>query len=321
MKVVITDYLYENLNEEKAVLAAVPDLVLEDYQCKDEDKLCQIVEDADVVVVQFAPITRKVIESMKHCRLIVRYAIGVDNIDIPAATERGIWVANVPDYGIDEVSTHAIALLLAASRKLIPLANSVKEGEWNYTPVKPVFRLCGKTLGLVGFGRIPMMVAEKMAGFGLKIQCFDPYVSADKMREKGVEQVDLDMLLRTSDFISLHCPLTDSTKHMINREAFAKMKPTAVLINTARGPVVEEAALIEALQQGKIFAAGIDVVEKEPIDVNNPLLHMDNVIVTPHTAWYSEDAIRTLQRSVAEEAYRVLTGQAPKNAVNKINKG
>lgn len=314
----ITDYLYESLQEERSILSKLDDVVLMDYQCKDEAALCQIVRDAEVVIVQFAPITRRVIESMEKCRLIVRYAIGVDNIDIPAATERGIWVANVPDYSIDEVSNHAITLLLAASKKLIPLTQSVKQGQWSHVPIKPTFRLRGKTLGLIGFGRIPSMVAEKMRDFGLCIQCFDPYIDPAKMESAGVRPVSFDTLLETSDFISVHCPLTESTRHMINREAFQKMKPTAVLVNTARGPVVDEKALVEALQEGRIFAAGIDVTEQEPVDIYSPLLTMDNVILTPHTAWYSEDAIKTLQRSVAEEAERVLMGERPKNPVNKI---
>lgn len=317
MKVVITDYWYENLDEEKKIFAAVKGLQLEAHHCKDEEQLCRLVRDADAVIVQFAPMTQRVIDSMGKCRIIVRYAIGVDNIDLDAATAKGIYVANVPDYSIDEVSNHAITLLMALSKKLIPLAASVKAGLWDYTISKPLYRMRDKTLGLIGFGRIPCMVAEKMRGFGVNIQCYDPYIRKDLADKYGVMPVSLQTLLETSDYISVHCPLTKETYHMLNRDAFARMKNTALLINTARGPIVEEAALLEALQNQRIAGAALDVVEHEPIQKDSALLTLDNVIVTPHNAWYSEDAIATLQRSVAEEVVRVLTGHRPKNLVNK----
>lgn len=317
MKVVITDYWYENLNQEKAVFAAMPELTLEAHHCKEEDSLCQLVRDADAVIVQFAPITSKVIEAMGRCKLIVRYAIGVDNIDLNAATAKGIYVANVPDYGIDEVSNHAIALLMALSKKLIPLSASVKAGKWDYTVTKPLYRMHGATLGLIGFGRIPMLVARKMAGFGLRTLCYDPYVDQQICDRYGVEKVSLEQLLRMSDYVSVHCPLTESTRHMLSTREFTWMKPTSLLINTARGAVVDEAALVEALQDGLIGGAGLDVLENEPISMDSPLLRMNNVIVTPHNAWYSEDAVTTLQRMVAEEVVRVLSGEIPKNLVNR----
>lgn len=317
MKVVITDYWYETLDMEKAEFAKLPGLELSENHCKDEAALCELVRDADAVVCQFAPITRRVIESMEKCRLIVRYAIGVDNIDLDAATEKGIYVCNVPDYGIDEVSNHAIALLMALAKKLIPLSASVKEGKWDYVVTKPLYRMAGKTLGLVGFGRIPSMVARKMSGFGLDIIAYDPYIPAHIAAEAGVRLVELDELLKASDYVSIHCPLNAQTRHLISRRELALMKPTAILINTARGAVVDEAALIEALQNGVIASAGLDVLENEPIRTDNPLLKMDNVIVTPHNAWYSEDATLTLQRMVGEEVVRVLSGNPPKNLVNK----
>ena len=288
-KVVITDYWYETLDMEKAELAKLEGVELSANQCKDEDALVELVQDADAVIVQFAPITKKVIDAMKKCKLIVRYAIGVDNIDLAAATSKGIYVANVPDYGIDEVSNHAITLLLALSKKIIPLAASVKEGKWDYTVSKPLYRVSGKTLGLVGFGRIPIMVAKKMSGFGVKILCYDPYVNENVPKEYGVTPVELDILLQNSDYISVHCPLNDQTRHMLSRKQFDKMKSGAIVINTARGGIIDETALIEALQRGRIAAAGLDVTEKEPIPQDSPLLYMDNVIITPHNAWYSEN--------------------------------
>lgn len=316
-KVVITDYWYETLDMEKAELARLEGVELSAYHCKEEDVLVELVQDADAVIVQFAPITKKVIDAMKKCKLIVRYAIGVDNIDIAAATSKGIYVANVPDYGIDEVSNHAITLLLALSKKIIPLTASVKKGKWDYTVSKPIHRISGKTLGLVGFGRIPTMVAKKMSGFGMKILCYDPYINKNIPEEYGVTLVDLDTLLHNSDYISIHCPLNAQTKHMLDRKQFAKIKHGAILINTARGGIINETALIEALQSGRIAAAGLDVTEKEPIPQDSLLLSMDNVIITPHNAWYSEESIATLQRMVGEEVVRVLSGQLPKNLVNK----
>ncbi len=316
-KVVITDYWYETLDEEKTVFARLEGLELEAYHCKDEDRLPKLVRDADAVIVQFAPITRKVIESMQRCKVIVRYAIGVDNIDIAAATERGIYVVNVPDYCIDEVSDHAIALLMALNKKLFVLNRSVHEGKWDYTVSKPLFALRGRTLGLVGFGRIPMMVAEKMRAFGMEILCYDPYIKPETASECGVEKVELDALMQRSDFISVHCPLNDETRHLIGGHELSLMKRTAFLINTARGAVVDEAALAAALQSGAIAGAGLDVLEHEPISKGSPLLGLDNVILTPHNGWYSEDATLALQRKVAEEAARVLEGGVPKNLVNK----
>lgn len=316
-KVVITDYWYETLDMEKAELSKLEGVELSANQCKDEDELVDLVQDADAVIVQFASITKKVIDAMKKCKLIVRYAIGVDNIDLAAATSKGIFVANVPDYGIDEVSNHAIALLLALAKKIIPLSNSVKEGKWDYTVSKPLYRMSGRTLGLIGFGRIPVMVAKKMSRFGVEMLCYDPYISEEIPKKLGVVPVDLDTLLKKSDYISVHCPLNNQTRHLLSKEQFAKMKPGAILINTARGGIIDESALIEALQSGRIAAAGLDVTEREPIAADNPLLFMDNVIITPHNAWYSEEAIATLQRMVGEEVVRVLSGQLPKNLVNK----
>lgn len=317
MKVVITDYWYENLDQERQVLSSLEDVELQAYHCKEEKKLCELVADADAVIVQFAPITAKVIEHMRRCKLIVRYAIGVDNIDLDAATAQGIYVANVPDYCIDEVSDHAIALLLALAKKLVPLSNSIAAGKWDYRVSKPLYRIRGRRLGLVGFGRIPCMVAEKMRGFGVEIQCYDPYIDPAVARQHHVKLVFFEELLETSDYISIHCPLTKQTYHMFDEAAFRKMKPESLLINTARGAVVEEKALIRALKEGWIGGAGIDVSEREPMDRDSPLLEMENVILTPHNAWYSEEAIASLQRKVAEEVVRVLSGEKPANLVNK----
>lgn len=316
-KVVITDYWYESLELERKIIGD-SGFCLEDYHCKEESRLIEITKEADIVICQFAPISKTVINGMERCKAIIRYAIGVDNIDVDTATKKGIYVCNVPDYGIDEVSNHTIALLLALVRKLKLMSKSVSEGNWDYSIGKPMFRTYGATLGVIGLGRIPSLVVKKLQGFDMRMVCYDPYVGTERAEQMGVELVDLDTLLKTSDFITVNCPLNNETRHMIDAKAFAKMKSTAIIVNTARGGVICEKDLIEALQSGRIAAAGIDVVEKEPISIGNPLLAMDNVIVTPHMAWYTEEAVQTLQRMVAEEAVRILNGQKPKNPVNKI---
>lgn len=314
-KVVITDYYYESIQQEAAVMAEIG-AELRDYHCQTEDEVIAAAAGCDALICQFAPITRKVIESLDKCKVIVRYAIGVDNIDVAAAEERGIYVCNVPDYGIDEVSNHAIALLLDCAKKLTYLAGQVKQGNCSYTTVKPLYRMEGKTLGLMGFGRIPRLVAKKMAGFGVHIIAYDPMMNKEQARELGVTPVSFDQLLRESDYLSVHCPLTADTHHLFNEAAFRVMKPTAIFINTARGAVVNEADLIHALEKGEIAMAGIDVTETEPIPVGHPLLKLDNAVVTPHVAWYSEEAVQSLQLKAAQEAARVLMGQPPLNPVN-----
>ena len=314
-KVVITDYYYESIQQEAAVMAEIG-AELRDYHCQTEDEVIAAAAGCDALICQFAPITRKVIESLDKCKVIVRYAIGVDNIDVAAAEERGIYVCNVPDYGIDEVSNHAIALLLDCAKKLTYLAGQVRQGNCSYTTVKPLYRMEGKTLGLMGFGRIPRLVAKKMAGFGVHIIAYDPMMNEEQARELGVTPVSFDQLLRESDYLSVHCPLTADTHHLFNEAAFRVMKPTAIFINTARGAVVNEADLIHALEQGEIAMAGIDVTETEPIPVGHPLLKLDNAVVTPHVAWYSEEAVQSLQLKAAQEAARVLMGQPPLNPVN-----
>lgn len=314
-KVVITDYYYESIHQEAAVMAEMGAELL-DYHCQTEDEVIAVASDCDALICQFAPITRRVIESLTRCRVIVRYAIGVDNIDVAAAEEHGIYVCNVPDYGIDEVSNHAIALLLDCAKKLTYLAGQVKQGNCSYTIVKPLFRMEGKTLGLMGFGRIPRLVAKKVAGFGVHIIAYDPMMNEEQARELGVTPVSFDQLLRESDYLSVHCPLTADTHHLFNEATFRAMKPTAIFINTARGGVVKEEDLIRALEQGEIAMAGIDVTETEPIPVGHPLLKLDNAVVTPHAAWYSEEAVQSLQLKAAQEAARVLMGQPPLNPVN-----
>lgn len=317
MKVVFTDYQYESIDQEKKLCKAAG-LEIFEYQEKSPEKLIPLVKDADAVVTQYSDINRTVIESMQNCKMIIKYGIGVNNIDVGAASEKGIYVCNVPDYGVEEVSDHAVAMMLALYRKLPINANALKEGEWGYARIEPIHRFSESTVGLVGFGRIPQMVARKLAGFGVKILTYDPYVSMEVAAALRVEPVEFDVLCRECDYVSIHCPLTTETEHLFNRETFKKMKSTACLINTARGPVIDEKALVEALKNLEIAGAAIDVFENEPVEKTNELLQMQQVIATPHCAWYSVEAMTALQRKVGEEVVNVLQGNQPFNCVNQL---
>lgn len=316
MKVVITDYQYDNVDQERRIVTDAG-FTFETFQVKEPADVIPVVEDADAVVTQYSTIDKDVIAAMKNCKVIIKYGIGINNIDAAAATEKGIYVCNVPDYGIDEVSNHAVAFIMALAKKL-PLINAAcKAGEWNYDSVQPLFRMAGQTLGLMGFGRIPQMVATKMRPFNMDIIVYDPYISAEVCEEHGVKSVDFDTLVKESDYISLHSPLTEETEHLFNDDVFKTMKDTAFLINTARGAIIDEKALINALNAGDIAGAALDVFEAEPVAKDNPLLAMDNVIATPHAAWYSEEAIDTLQEKVALEVVNILQGGVPFNLCNK----
>ncbi len=318
-KVVICDYYYESLAQEREILSGIGAEVL-DYHCTTEEEVIAVAKDCDALICQFAPITKRVIQALKRCKVIVRYAIGVDNIDLKAAEEQGIVICNVPDYSIDEVSNHAIALLLDCVKKLTFLAGQVRQGLTGYGTVKPLFRMEGRTLGLMGFGRIPRMVARKMAGFGVRMIAFDPMMDYAAARELRVTSVGFQRLLEESDYLSVHCPLTDETRHLFDRGAFERMKPSAIFINTARGGIVKEKDLIWALENHEIAMAGLDVTEIEPIPKEHPLLQMDCALVTPHVAWYSEEAVLDLQRKAAEEVAGVLQGKPPRHPVNRPKK-
>ena len=311
-KVVITDSYHPTLENESEVLKEIgvePELV----QSKNEDELIAATRDADGIMVQHAQITRNIIEHLEKCRIIARYGVGFDNVDLAAATDHGIMVSNVPDYCIDEVSSHAIALLMACSRKLFALDASTRAGSWNYYAAEPVYRLSDQTLGIVGLGRIGSAAASKGIGLGMKVKAYDPYVSETEL---DVEFADFETLLQTSDFISIHCPLTEETRHMFGQEEFAKMKNSAFLVNTARGPIVEKEALYHALKMGEIAGAGIDVIEQEPPSKDDPLLELDNLVITPHTAWYSENSQKLLQQETARAVVAVLKGGKPRSLVN-----
>jgi D-3-phosphoglycerate dehydrogenase len=312
MFVLICGLDHANLAEEETVFAAAG-LRFGQAMCRREEDFLDQGREADGLLIQYGTVSRRVIEGLPRLRFLVRYGVGVDGIDVAAATERGIPVVNVPDYGTDEVASHAVALLLALARKLALLDRQTRAGRWNVFEAAPIRRLAGQTVGIVGCGRIGSRVAKKLAGFDLRLLGADPYVTAFP---PGVEPAPLDRLLAESDHVTLHCPLTDETRHLIDRRALGRMKPTAVLINTARGGIVDTAALADALRAGRLAAAGLDVTEQEPLAPASPLLEMEQVIVTPHAAWYSEEGRSDLKRSVAEEAVRLARGERPRHCVN-----
>ena len=320
-KVVVTDYEFTSLDCEREILERVgADLI--PAQCKSENELIRIARDADGLLnLYFGPISRRVIESLTRCKVISRYGIGVDTIDIPAATDHGIIVANVPSYCVDEVSDHTMVLILCCARKIVLLNSKVKNGYWDFKISKPIFRLKDKILGLIGFGKIARTVAKKAKVFGLKLLFYDPYISEEIIKKYPAQPVSLNELLKESDFISIHTSLNKETRHLLGKKQFKMMKETAFLINTARGEVVDTEALYKALQESWIAGAALDVIERVPPLVSkHPLLKLENVIITPHSAWYSEESIVDLQTTAAEEVARVLRGEWPLSVVNSAVK-
>jgi len=315
-KVVVTDHVFPSLDIERARLAQIGAEVVEAAGTSEEE-IIQAAREADGILVCYAELTRQVIYSLEKCRVIGRYGIGVNNIDLQAATEKGIRVANVPDYCVDEVSDHTLALLLACARRIPQLDRTVKKGHWDFKEQCPMFRLRGKTLGLVGFGKIPRALAGKAQALGLKVAAYDPYVSQDAAQAYKVSLVSLRELLTGADFVSVHAPLTPETRGLLGEEQFGWMKPTAYVINTARGEVIDEQALYRALVEGKIAGAGLDVLASERLDPAHPLLGLDQVILTPHSAFYSEESMRELQLRAVEEVVRGLTGQPLRSLVNR----
>ena len=318
-KVVLTDYVWESLDVEKKTLAGLAELVA--LQTKKPEEFMAQAADCDALLNTYAgPITADVMAKMPKCRIIARYGIGVDTIDLDAATQAGIIVTNNPTYCIEEVAEHTMALLLACARKIAFYDRQVRAGKWAVPPGKPMFRMAGAALGLVGFGNIARQVAARAASFGMRVLYADPFVKDGQFSEPG-KKVELPELLKESDFVSVHPPLTPQTRKMINDDAFSRMKPTAFLINCSRGPVVDTDALVRALDAKKIAGCGLDTADPEPLPDPHPLRGRDNVIINPHVAWYSEKAMVGLQAGAPNEIRRVLTGEWPVNVVNKAVKG
>ena len=314
--IAITDHVFHGVEPERAAAEALG-AELRVGQCRTPEEVLALTHDADAILNCYAPMPTNVIDALEHCKIIARYGIGVDTVDLVAATRKGIAVTNVPEYCVDEVSDHALALLLAWARKVVVANRAIRAGSWQLADVAPIHRLRGQTLGLVGLGKIALRLAGKAQALGLRVIGTDPYVSAERVAPLNIALLPLDDVLAQSDFVSLHAPLTSETRGMLNADAFAKMKPTALIINTARGPLIDDGALRDALSSGKIAAAALDVTPLEPLPADSPLRTLDNVILTPHIAYYSEESLRDLQQEAVDEVTRALRGEPQKSLVNR----
>lgn len=312
---------WDSIELEQNILAQVGCEVVP-IEFPSDDDLIKAIRDTDALLPRYVNIRRHHIEAMNRCKIISRSGIGVDIVDVDAATEHGIWVTNVPSYCEEEVADHAVALILAATRKITQYHWNVKKGVWKWQTGKPIPRLSTATFGLIAFGKIGRLIWQRMKGFGCKGLIYDPFVDSGVITEADATPVELDELLRQADIIHIQSPLTPQTYHLIGEREFDLMKPTAVLVNTARGPIIDEKALYQALTQGRIAAAALDDLEEEPAKIknwqpSNPLLHLPNCVITPHSAWYSEQAVADVKRISATEVARVLSGKAPRFPVNK----
>lgn len=313
-QVAVADTVFPSLDPAKEAMSRV-DAELTLASEPTVEGILEVAADADALLVTYGQINADVIAGLNNCKAIGRFGIGTDNIDIGAAAEKGIVVTYAPVYCLDEVSDHAMALLLSVARK-IPYANKlVAEGRWEMPAVVPIARLRGNTLGLLGLGNIPQQIVGKAQAFGMNVIAADPYCPDEVFQRLNVDKVGFDDLLARSDYISVHAPLTPETEKMFNMDAFKKMKNTAFLINTARGPLVDTADLAAALDAGEIAGAGLDVLPTEPPAADDPIVGRDDVVLTPHTGFYSEDALLDLQTTVASDVAAVLAGEEPKYPV------
>lgn len=315
-KVYVTDGRHEHYNIEREMLAAI-DAELVVCQCVTDEDIIRQCADADGILLDMAPMTEKAINALTNCKIINRYGVGYDNVDVAACTNKGIQVTNVPDYCAEDVSDHALALMMTCLRHTALRDRKVRQGEWNIRGTS--FRLSGKVLGVLGFGRIARALVKKCSGFGFsKVLVYDPYVPAEVVAEMGAQKVELNEVMAEADFLSLHMPVTPQTTGMINQETLALMKPTAILVNTGRGPLVNDAALIEALKENKILAAGLDTHCVEPLPMDSEYRQLDNVVLTDHTAYSTVEAVVELKTKAAQNVIRALTGVAPVYPVNKL---
>ncbi|MFI6925291.1 C-terminal binding protein [Nonomuraea spiralis] len=321
--IMIADSDFGDVDIERAIIEGAGfDLRAE--QCKSEEEVIEKGRDADGVLTQYAEVGTRAIEAFTRCRVIARYGTGVDIVDVDAATQRGIQVTNAPnEWCADEVADHAVALWLATARKICEYDRATRRGLWQWQTGQPIWRLRGRVFGLLSFGAIAQLIAERARAFGVQVWAHDPYLDDAAIREHQVRPVSFDELVEGADYLVIQAPLTPATHHTFDRATLRRMKPTAVLVNTARGPIVEDAALHQALAEGWIAGAALDDLEEEPAkqrgwQPRNPLFTLPNVIVTPHAAYYSEQAVATVRRFAAEEAVRVLTGQGARSPVNDV---
>ncbi|MFB3827245.1 MAG: C-terminal binding protein [Bryobacteraceae bacterium] len=317
IKVVVTDFIEPDLEWESAEMARRGvEFVTHQLKFAPVADVIAAGRDADVVLVNMVPVTAEVIAGWEKCRLVIRHGVGYDNVDVAALEKAGVAFCYIPDYCAEEVAEQAIAMLLACGRRVVSsrsvLEESSANARWDFTGVIPIYRMAGKTLGIVGCGRIGSLVYQKLKSFGFRFLICDPYLTGERKRELGIETVPFETVLRESDYITLHTPLTPETRRMINARTLAMMKPTAYLVNTARGPMVDAAALAEAIEKGVIAGAGIDVFDVEPPPPSYPLFPLRNAVLTPHLAWYSEDAAWRIRELIVLEIDRFLAGQPPR---------
>lgn len=313
--VLVTDYAWPNLDREKALLDAVGAELLV-AETGDEAELIHLAPQADAILTCWQQVTPAVLDAATKCNHVSRYGVGLDNIAVDHATALGIVVTNVPDFCVEEVSDHAMALILACARRVVGFDRMTHDGAWDNTALGPLPRLRDQTVGLIGFGNSARALLPKVKGFGMRVIAYTPRLSPTALSDPDVATTDLDFLLHESDYISLHAPLTAVTTHLINATTLRQMKQTAFLINTARGGLIDEAALTRALHEGIIAGAALDVLTQEPPSPDNPLLQMENVIVTPHAAFYSTAAIAELAEKAALHVTQSLQGQVPDHVVN-----
>lgn len=314
--VAVTDYVFPSLEPEQRVLGPLG-AELRPGQCKSEEEIIALAGGADAVLNCYAKMTARVIEKLERCKIIARYGIGVDNVDLGAATRAKILVTNVPDYCVDEVSDHALALMLALARHIVAADRAVKAGGWDVVAHAEIHRLRGQTLGLLGFGKIARALASKVQPLGMKVLVYDPYLEPELIGRHGAEAVNLDRLLAEADAISIHVPLSPETRSLIGKRELARIKSTAFLINTSRGGIVDEDALATALKEARLGGAALDVLSAEPPPPDHPLRRAPNMILTPHLAFYSRESVVELQTKAAEEVARALKGEPPRSPVNR----
>ncbi len=321
-KVVVTDYIEPDLDWEAGELAK-RDIEFAAYQLKfaPQEEVIAAIRDADVLIVNMRPITAEIINALERCKLIIRHGVGYDNIDLGAAAARGIRVANEPEYCLEEVAEQTVALMMACARGLFQsrhlLELAVEKGQWDFSGLRPAHRLKSQTLGIIGCGRIGSRVYHRTEGFGMRRIICDPYLPEKHLRYLGIDRrYELDELLAESDIVTLHCPLNDETRHMINEEKLQMMKPSAYLVNTARGAIVDTEALTKALEEGWIAGAGVDVYEIEPPPGDLGLLQQENATLSAHLAWYSEESGWQIREDILEDVYRCLAGEPPLSTIN-----
>lgn len=316
-RVVITGHSFLNLDPEREVLAGVADVI--ETQPTGCEEVIAATRDADGIINQNSQISAEVVYALDKCKVIVAYGIGTDKIAIDAATRRGIHVCNVPNYCVDEVATHAIALILAFERNVMGSMRRLVSGHYDHPTPGSIRRLAGRTLGLLGFGRIGRRVAELARPFGLRLIVHDPFVKIEDLHTLDAKSVDFDTVLSASHYLSIHAPLNAETRGLIGASNLSKLRRDAVLINVSRGKIVQESALVDALQAGRLRGAALDVFETEPLSADSPLLRLPNVVLTPHTAWYSDESQQQLKFEAADEVRRVLCGERPRNPVNALS--